>query len=145
MRWFRRVRPQRREPDNEVKPLPLPERLGGIDILTPSGHHSQRCCFHTIFIPTDRPTYTGLAGLDTQTGSKISVRVDSTLSLEASVFLVFVNFCQTGVVTAVFNDLPHGRCLSHTIGSSSCTYLYTMAPPYNTLRDVPNKRFWLAG
>ena len=32
--------------------LPLPERLGGIDKLTSSGHHSQRCCFHT-----DRPTH----------------------------------------------------------------------------------------
>ena len=40
--------PQRREP---AQPPPLPIRLGGTDMFTFSGHHSQRCCFHT-----DRPT-----------------------------------------------------------------------------------------
>ena len=49
-RGCRRV-PQRREPS---QPLPLPERLGGTDIVTSSGHHSQRCCFRH----TDRPTHT---------------------------------------------------------------------------------------
>ena len=47
MQGCRRVH-QRQEP---AQPLPLPERLGGIDERTSSGHHSQRCCFHT-----DRPT-----------------------------------------------------------------------------------------
>ena len=48
-RGCRRV-PQRQEP---AQPLPLPERLGGTNKLTSSGHHSQRCCFHS-----DRPTHT---------------------------------------------------------------------------------------
>jgi hypothetical protein len=46
VRGCRRVH-QRREP---AQPPPLPERLGGNNILV-LGHHSQRCCFHT-----DRPT-----------------------------------------------------------------------------------------
>ena len=38
-RGCRRV-PQRREP---AQPPPLPIRLGGTDMFTSSGHHSQRC------------------------------------------------------------------------------------------------------
>ena len=66
-RGCRRV-PQRQEP---AQPLPLPERLGGIDKLTSSGHHSQRCCFHT-----DRPTYTyrGGAGVPESTSTARTCR-----------------------------------------------------------------------
>ena len=60
VRGCRRVH-QRQQPA-AAQPLPLPERLGGIDKLTSSGHHSQRCCFHT-----DRPTDKHTHGTQTRT------------------------------------------------------------------------------